>query len=152
MPHYRIDQGIPLNGEILGAEFVDGVYDGELTTRQIASIGANYVLERVLDDGTSYQVSSIAVDPAAIEFVQQLRDQEMQIAAEEVSASQLDQMIASDNVDQSTLSGNALYTREYLEGIADSEGIAGLRVIATKHDIKAKSIADIINALLSVTG
>ncbi|MET2951334.1 immunoglobulin domain-containing protein [Vibrio owensii] len=44
----------------------------------------------------------------------------------------------------------ALYTREELEQVADSQGIAGLREIADRHDIRGRSIQELINELLEV--
>lgn len=42
----------------------------------------------------------------------------------------------------------ALYTQAELEAIADSKGIAGLREVAAKHDIKGRSVNDIIADLV----
>ncbi|CDT52690.1 conserved hypothetical protein [Vibrio coralliirubri] len=43
-----------------------------------------------------------------------------------------------------------LYTQEELEAIADKQGISGLREIAEKHDVKARSIKELIVELLEV--
>lgn len=44
------------------------------------------------------------------------------------------------------------YTEEQLATIADKSGIAGLREIADPLDIKGKSIADLIAAIMKVAG
>lgn len=154
MPHYRVIQGSsPMNGELTGANFVDGICEGDLTFKQISIIGANYILERVLDDESSFQVSTIAIDPVATEFVQSVYAKERQLEADAlVGEDQINAAIDGSNVDQSTLQGVAIYTREYLEAIADSKGMTGLREIADGHGVKSRSISDIIAALLSITG
>lgn len=45
-----------------------------------------------------------------------------------------------------------LYTREYLESVADAKGIAGLREIGAKHNVTAKGIESMIERLLEVEG
>ncbi|MEO9497588.1 MAG: hypothetical protein ABJG42_24155 [Vibrio splendidus] len=43
-----------------------------------------------------------------------------------------------------------LYQRETLEDIADKEGIAGLRKLGDAHEIKGRSISELIEELLQV--
>ncbi|EIC6864307.1 hypothetical protein LAI64_004604 [Escherichia coli] len=44
------------------------------------------------------------------------------------------------------------FTREELESIADSEGIAGLRLIGNKIGVKAKGIVEMIDGILKAQG
>ncbi|HGL3854468.1 TPA: hypothetical protein ACKE3U_003797 [Klebsiella aerogenes] len=48
--------------------------------------------------------------------------------------------------------GVQIYTREELEAIADSEGIAGLRLIGGKIGVKAKGIVEMIDGILKAQG
>lgn len=45
-----------------------------------------------------------------------------------------------------------IYTREELEAVADSEGIAGLRLIGGKMGVKAKGIVEMIDGILKAQG
>ncbi len=44
------------------------------------------------------------------------------------------------------------FTREELESIADSEGIAGLRIIGNQLGVKAKGIVEMIEGILKAQG
>lgn len=49
-------------------------------------------------------------------------------------------------------SGIQIYTREELEAVADSEGIAGLRLIGGTLGVKAKGIVEMIDGILKAQG
>ncbi|HDY9206465.1 hypothetical protein HRF84_08655 [Klebsiella variicola] len=48
--------------------------------------------------------------------------------------------------------GVQIYTREELEAVADSEGIAGLRLIGGNMGVKAKGIVEMIDGILKAQG
>ncbi|MDO1521881.1 hypothetical protein Q2T75_23695 [Klebsiella variicola] len=48
--------------------------------------------------------------------------------------------------------GVQIYTREELEAVADSEGIAGLRLIGGVMGVKAKGIVEMIDGILKAQG
>lgn len=145
---YKIEtEGCELiSDEIGGAVFEDSITNDELTVKQINMIGGNYILHKILEDGSSFQVGPIVIDQVAIEFIQSL-------LAKEQEGSVVEQLSEIPEVQEELpiFASPAKYTREYLESVADSSGIQGLREIAEQHDIKAKSVASIISALLSVT-
>lgn len=137
-----------VDGEIGGACFKDNVTTDELTVKQIYMIGGNYNLSKIMDDGTSFQVGPIATTVVAVEYINSLIAKELSDA--ELTIEEIDSVIESAVVDASISPGMAKYTREYLESVADSSGIQGLREIADQYGIRAKSVASIISSLLSV--
>ncbi|MBD0905662.1 hypothetical protein ACLH2J_24670 [Klebsiella michiganensis] len=57
------------------------------------------------------------------------------------------------NLDRGTVQpGIQMYTREELEAVADSEGIAGLRLIGGNIGVKAKGIVEMIDGILKAQG
>lgn len=59
---------------------------------------------------------------------------------------------AVTTADGSTRLAGEFYTREDLEGIADTKGITGLRDIAKRWAVKGRSITEIINDIIAAQG
>lgn len=135
-------------GDLGNVDFVDGVTHDELDIGQVNRLGSNFILEKVLEDGRSFQVGPCPVGELAIEFMAALVAK--RVDAQEVIAPSVDATDSNDLTDEEPPVGK-LYTREQLEAIADKKGIAGLREIAEPLKIKGTSVLKLINALLNVS-
>jgi hypothetical protein len=72
-----------------------------------------------------------------------------------VTAENLKEHVAEPvtNLDRGTVQpGIQVYTREELEAVADSDGIAGLRIIGGNIGVKAKGIVEMIDGILKAQG
>ena len=138
-----------MTGSFGGVYFEDGFTTEDLTLSQINRLGAAVILEKVAEDGSSFQVGPTVTDPLAIAYMENLiaqRDVAYQesvspVAVEEVERKKDD----SDNAPETFK-----YTRAYLESIADKSGMAGLRALAPEN-VKAKSVNALIELLLTLT-
>lgn len=138
-----------MTGSFGGVYFEDGFTTEDLTLSQINRLGAIIILEKVAEDGSSFQVGPSCTDPLAIAYIEDL------IAKRDIAYQELTAPVAVEKEDSllpttpsSVFVGK--YTREYLEAIADKSGMSGLREIAP-DTIKSKSVDGLIKALLTLT-
>lgn len=134
-----------------GVQFENGVTNDALTLRQVNNIGGILVLEKVLSNGDFFQVGPHSTDPVSIDYIRHLAE-ETSIAYEATLVVNKDAYVSVDPITlvETPVVSNAKYTREELELIADKTGISGLREISDSYGIKARSVAEIINALLEI--
>jgi hypothetical protein len=135
-----------------GVQFENGATNDVLTLRQVNNIGGIVVLEKVLSNGDFFQVGPHSTDPISIDYIRHLTE-ETNIAYEATLAVNKDAYVSVEpaSLVEAPIVSNAKYTREELELIADKSGISGLREISDPYSIKARSVAEIINALLEIT-
>lgn len=115
-------------GAFGGVTFDNGVSVEEIADRQAQRLSAIVTCER-LEDGTNPSVSQMLIDmknDAAPMEEQRVRGEES---------------VATPAAPQ--------YTREQLEAVAAEKGIAGMREIADKFEVKGTSIVKLIEAILS---
>jgi hypothetical protein len=136
-----------------GVQFENGETNQELTLRQVNNIGGIVVLEKVLENGDYFQVGPHSTDPVSIDYVRHLAE-ENNIAYQATLAvnedKPVDEKISPAIIAPLIGETNLLFSREQLEEIADKSGISGLRELSDGYGIKARSVAEIINALLEI--
>jgi len=136
-------------------QFENGETSQELTLRQINNIGGLIVLEKVLENGDFFQVGPHSTDPISLAYIKHLVEEtgnsyESTLKAnDDKVAVVVDEVVTTDSPVASK--GNSLFSIEQLEAVADKSGIVGLRELSDPYGIKARSVSEIINALLEIT-
>ena len=158
-----------LTGDFSGIEFVNGECSGPLDMDDAMRIGALVAFREVMCDGSTRVVSPSSdffnqrgsgIIPNANYYLTNERNevityeqQQAQFAAEQKESIEMevDAILSEEpKVDQNP--GNLpIYTREQLEAIADQQGIAGLREIADKYNVKSNSISGLVDQLAGLT-
>lgn len=126
-------------GPLCGVMFENGLSVSELSFIDQRRICASMRAETV--DGVNVSISGAYGDNYSLDSGEAKRSE---ISAPEVNI--------IETKTQETQSKVAVYTREELEAVADSEGIAGLRVIGNSLGVKAKNIDKMISAIMSAQG
>lgn len=137
-----------VTGDFGGVYFEDGLTVENLTVAQINKLGAIIHLEKVLEDGSSFQVGPASTGLQATEYMANLIAERDMAYQASVAPSVHNEINEGEVV--TTVSEGFKYTRAYLESIADKSGMAGLRELAP-DDIKAKSVKALIDGLLTLT-
>lgn len=143
------------------AEFKDGVSVSDLDQRQIARIGSNL---RIVDIETGLQVGpsvvALAVQSAPAPVVPELQREDVRKAEKaETVAELVAQEQARKEADEAAFKEAmtkaegitdeiVVYSRQELEAIGSNDGIEGLREIAKPLGVKARSITDMVEAIL----
>lgn len=134
-------------GNIGGMEFVDGVSVDPLTPSQASRISASMRAEFV-DGGNSSAAGLLVSEKDTSAEVVQKMEQATEAAKPKTKTSvdlYLERVEKVSKVE-------TVYSRADLEFIADEDGIAELRKVAAKFDVKGKSIAQIIDGVLRAQG
>lgn len=141
MAKYRIDEvGYEnFSGRMGAVEFKDGVSVSEITPQQVSALGCIVRLVEVESGQTVGATSDfLNVKDIVLPVLERHEDPEQDVVQPAVLEEEVNHIAPK------------YYTRQYLESVADKDGIAGLRELATKYGIKGISIASLIGELLSV--
>lgn len=128
-------------GSLGSVEFVDGVSTREATQNEVDHLSAILQVETVDGEQVGAQVRLIggATTPAPVAGAPVTQTDEEKVeefTQEKPKPAQLPP-------------GEKTYTLADLETIADADGIAGLRLIATPRGIKGRQIVELINEILA---
>jgi hypothetical protein len=139
------------NGPLYGIPFEDGVSQGELRRDQALQLGAMMPVVEIDENGdelgpVSPSHEMVVTASIAAEVVEPLKT-DAQVSAEKAQlvgetsdfAAQMDELAASAK----------LYTEAELQAIADTKGIAGLRVIGAPLGVKNTAIRGLIREIMA---
>lgn len=141
--------------EIGGVQFIDGVSVGLVAPFQVNIFKSNFEGVQILQD------DGVTVDEAleALELPIMPRGYYIEFGVDLPSpylthydGTYDDAEALAIPVEQARQVANAKtskYSREDLEAIADTKGIAGLRAIADEFGVKGRSVSDLIEAILA---
>lgn len=125
-------------GDFGGVQFEDGVSIEDLSKSEVNRLSAAV---RLVDVDSEEQLG------VCVEMIK-LTDADMPIVADSERGEEGPVVLSGQERSETGANANA-YTREALEGIADSEGIAGLRKIGDEFNVKSTSIHDLIDKILA---
>lgn len=127
-----------------GVEFVNGLSVESVAPSVINQLGSVLRIEAV-DDGIQGGQAQVLINTHAnaAPVVQELERQ---------SQEELDKATAAPSKPKPVVVVTERYTRSQLEKIADEKGIAGLRDIASKLNLKGRGIAELIEEIFAVAG
>ncbi len=127
-----------------GVEFVDGLSVELVPPSVMAQLGSVLRIEAV-DDGKQAGQAQVLINthgnsaPVVAELERQ-------------SQEELDKTTATPSKPKVSVVVTERFTRAQLEKIADEKGIAGLREIAGKLNLKGRGIAELIEEILAIAG
>lgn len=132
-----------LTGNAGGLDFENGRSVSPVSKEQAARLCA--AMRCYFEDGTGAGAANDIVENANTPMPVV---EKMPVSKEKTGVEKYLETQAQKPQEESVVVEGVKYTRRKLEGIADKEGIAGLRTIAEPLNVKFKSVTDLIGGIL----